>query len=92
MAERSSPVISTAAARSPVTTMIDSAELEAALRANYALIVEAQAELTRYLTKEIEAPALIDNLLALLDGTQQREAKELADIALTVPTFQRVVR
>jgi hypothetical protein len=68
--------------------MINSAELESALRANYALIVEAQSELTRYLTKEIEAPALVDRLLALLDGPQQREAKELADRALTVPTFQ----
>ena len=68
--------------------MIDSAELESALRANLALIEDAQRLLTRYLTKEIEAPALIDNLLALLDGPQQREAKELADNALTVPTFQ----
>ena len=63
-------------------------QLEPAFRAQNALISEAQAEITRYLTKEIEAPALVDRLLALLDGPQQREAKELADRALTVPTFQ----
>jgi hypothetical protein len=68
--------------------MIDPAELEAALRANLALIVEAQRLLADYRSKRTQAPALIDNLLLLLDGPQQREAKELADKALTRDTFQ----
>jgi hypothetical protein len=68
--------------------MTDSAELEAALRANLALIEDAQRLLTRYLAKQVEAPALIDSLLLLLDGPQQREAKELAEKALTRDTFQ----
>jgi hypothetical protein len=57
-------------------------KLEAALRAEESLIVEAQVLLTRYLAKEIEAPALIDSLLRLLDGPQQREAQRLAREAL----------
>jgi hypothetical protein len=68
--------------------MIDHAELEAAHRANRALIEDAQRLLTDYLTKRTQAPALIDNLLLLLDGPQRREAKELADKALTVASFQ----
>jgi hypothetical protein len=68
--------------------MIDSAELEAALRANLALIEDAQRLLADYRSKRTQAPALIDDLLLLLDGPQQREAKELADKALTVATFQ----
>jgi hypothetical protein len=63
--------------------MIDSTALESALRANLALIVEVQRLLTDYLTKRTQAPALIDNLLLLLDGPQQREAKELTEKALT---------
>ena len=48
------------------------AELEAAVRAQGALIAGAQRSLTDYLSKEIEAPALIDGLLKFLDGPQQR--------------------
>jgi hypothetical protein len=69
--------------------MTDPTELEAALRANLALIAESQRLLTDYLSKRTQAPALIDSLLLLLDGPQQREAKELADKALTRDTFKR---
>ena len=48
------------------------AEFETAIRAQAGLISEAQELLTRYLAKEIEAPALIDSLLKLLDGPEQR--------------------
>ena len=48
------------------------AELESAIRAQSALIFEAQSLLTAYLTKDLEAPALIERLLKLLDGPQQR--------------------
>ena len=63
--------------------------LEPAIRAQSALISEAQAEITRYLAKEIEAPELVDRLIRVFDGPAQREAKELADRALTVPTFSK---
>jgi hypothetical protein len=39
---------------------------------------EAQELLTHYLAKQIEAPALIEGLLKLLDGPEQREAYRLA--------------
>jgi hypothetical protein len=58
------------------------AKLEAALRAEDALIVEAQVLLMRYLAQEIEAPALVDGLRRLLDGPQQREAQRRAREAL----------
>jgi hypothetical protein len=58
------------------------------LSANAALIVEAQRLLTDYLSKRTQAPALIDNLLLLLNGSQQREVKELADKALTRDAFR----
>jgi hypothetical protein len=41
--------------------------------------------LTRYLAKQIEAPALIDDLLQLLDGPEQREANRLARERLISP-------
>ncbi len=56
--------------------------LRLALRANLALIVEAQAEITRYHTKEIEAAELIDRMIRLFDGPAQREAQRLAQEAL----------
>jgi hypothetical protein len=46
------------------------------------LIVAAQGLLTRYLAKQIEAPALIDSVLKLFDGAEQREAQRLAHEAL----------
>jgi hypothetical protein len=58
------------------------AELEAALRAQDALIAGAQGLLTRYLSKEIETPALINDLFMLFDGPQQREAQRLAREAM----------
>ena len=57
-------------------------KLEAALRAQAALVSEAQAEITRYLTKEFEQPNSVDRLIRLFDGPQQREAQRLADEAL----------
>jgi hypothetical protein len=58
------------------------AELEAAVRAQDALIAEAQRLLTRYLAKQTEPAELINNLLTLLDGPQQREAQRLVREAL----------
>ena len=57
-------------------------QLEPAIRAQGALIAEAQTEITRYLAKEIEAPALADRLIRLFDGPAQREAQRLAREAL----------
>jgi hypothetical protein len=38
--------------------------------------------LTRYLVKEIESPTLVDNLLTLLDGPEQRETQRVVREAL----------
>jgi hypothetical protein len=38
--------------------------------------------LTRYLVKEIDCPALVDHLLLLFDGPQQRETQRLVREAL----------
>jgi hypothetical protein len=51
------------------------AQLEAALSAQSALFEEAQAEIARYLSKEMEAPEFVNRLIQLLDGPQQREAQ-----------------
>jgi hypothetical protein len=56
--------------------------LEAALRAEDALIREAQSEITLYLAKEIEAPELVTRLIALFDGPEQSRAQRLAADAL----------
>ena len=58
------------------------AELDAAVRAQNALIAKAQRLLTGYLSKEIELPALIDGLLRLPDGPQQRQTQRLVAEAL----------
>jgi hypothetical protein len=58
------------------------AELEAAVRAQDALIAEAQRLLTDYLSKRTESAELINNLLGLFDGSQQREAQRLVREAL----------
>jgi hypothetical protein len=58
------------------------AELEAAVRAQDALIAAAQGLLTRYLSKEVESAELINNLFTLLDGSQQREVQRPAREAL----------
>ena len=57
-------------------------QLKSALRAEDALIVEAQRLLTNYLSKQTEPADLINNLLWLFDGPQQREAQWLAREAL----------
>jgi hypothetical protein len=57
-------------------------ELEAAVRAQDELIASAQGLLTRHLVKEIESPTLVDHLLMLVDGPQQRETKRLVREAL----------
>jgi len=57
-------------------------QLEATLSAQSALIEQAQAEIARYLSKEIESPEFIDRIIRLLDGPQQREALRLAREAL----------
>jgi hypothetical protein len=56
--------------------------LEPAIRAQGALIVEAQREIERYLTKEIESADLVNRLIRLFDGPEQREAARLAREAL----------
>jgi hypothetical protein len=53
-----------------------------ALVAEDALILEAQAEVTRYLSKEIEAAELVNRIIRLLDGPDQRRAQRLAREAL----------
>jgi hypothetical protein len=58
------------------------AELEAAVRAQDVLIAAAQGLLTRYLSKEVESAELIDDLLRLFDGSQEREVQRLAREAL----------
>jgi hypothetical protein len=57
-------------------------QLEAAVRAQDALIVQAQMEVERYLSKQFEAAELVDRLIRILDGSQQREAQRLAREAL----------
>jgi hypothetical protein len=52
-------------------------ELEAAVRAQDAMIDAVQRLLTRYLVKEIESPTLVDNLLTLFDGPEQRETQRV---------------
>jgi hypothetical protein len=58
------------------------AELEAAVRAQDALIAEAQRLLTLYLAKQTGSTDLINNLLWLFDGPQQREAQRLVREAM----------
>jgi hypothetical protein len=72
--------------------MTDPTELEAALRANLALIVEAQRLLTDYRSKRTQAPALIDNLLLLLDGRSNARRKSLRTRRSHGNTFQRKVK
>jgi DNA-binding response OmpR family regulator len=54
-----------------------------ALAAEDALIVEAQAEVERYLAKEFEAAELVNRIILLFDGPDQRRAQQLAREALT---------
>jgi hypothetical protein len=56
--------------------------LEPAIRAQGALIADAQMEITNYLTKKIEAPEFVNRIIRLFDGPEQREAQRLAREAL----------
>ena len=47
-----------------------------------ALIAAAQAEVERYLVKQIEAQEVVDRLIRLLDGPRQREVQRRAREAL----------
>ena len=47
-----------------------------------ALIAAAQAEVERYLVKQIEAQEVVDRLIRLLDGPRQREVQRRAPEAL----------
>jgi hypothetical protein len=63
--------------------MIDrTAKLEAALRVNSALRVEAKHLLAAYIAPESDRGAIINDLIALFDGPAQREAERLAAEAL----------
>jgi hypothetical protein len=58
------------------------AKLEAALRVNAALLVHAQRLIAAYTAPESDRAAIISELIWLLDGPAQREAKRLTDEAL----------
>jgi hypothetical protein len=58
------------------------AKLEAALRVNAALLVHAQRLIAAYIAPESDRAAIISELIRLLDGPPQREAKRLAEGAL----------
>jgi hypothetical protein len=53
-----------------------------ALAAEDALIVAAQAEVEHYLAKEFEAAELVNRIIRLFDGPDQRRAQQLAREAL----------
>jgi hypothetical protein len=57
-------------------------QLEAALRANSALRVEAERLIAAYVAPESERAAIIHELIVLFDGPAQREAQALAAKAL----------
>ena len=63
--------------------MVDrTAKLEAALRVNSVLRVEAEHLLAAYIAPELDRGAIINDLIALFDGPAQREAERLAAEAL----------
>jgi hypothetical protein len=53
-------------------------KLIAALDAHMALRVQAEELIAAYVAPESDRPALIDALITLFDGPQQREAQRLA--------------
>jgi hypothetical protein len=57
-------------------------QLEAALRASAALRVQAERLIAAYVAPESDRPAIINELIALFDGPEQREAERLAAEAL----------
>jgi hypothetical protein len=58
------------------------AKLEAALRVNAALLVHAQRLIAAYIAPESDRAAIISELIRLLDGPAQREARRLTEVAL----------
>ena len=58
------------------------AKLEAALRVNASLLVHAQRLISAYIAPESDRAAIISELIRLLDGPAQREAKRLEEVAL----------
>jgi hypothetical protein len=58
------------------------AQLEAALRANAALRVQAERLIADYVAPESNREAIINELITLFDGPQQRDAQRLAAKAL----------
>jgi hypothetical protein len=58
------------------------AKLEAALRVNAALRVQAERLIAAYVAPESNRGAIINELIALFDGPAQREADRLATEAL----------
>jgi hypothetical protein len=57
-------------------------QLEAALRANAALCVQAKRLIEAYIAPESDKAAVINELIALFDGPAQREAQVLEARAL----------
>ena len=53
------------------------AKLEAALRVNASLLVHAQRLISAFIAPESDRAAIISELIRLLDGPAQREAKRL---------------
>ena len=56
--------------------------LTAALDANVALRVQAERLIAAYVAPESNRAAIVNELIALFDGPQQREAQRLAAVAL----------
>jgi hypothetical protein len=57
-------------------------QLEAALRASAALRLQAERLIAAYVAPESDRPAIINELIVLFDGPEQREAQRLAAEAL----------
>ena len=57
-------------------------QLEAALRANAALRIQAERLIAAYVEPESDRQAIINELITLFDGPAQREAQTLAAVAL----------
>jgi len=63
--------------------MIDRiAKLEAALRVNVARRAQAERLAAAYIARDFDRDAIISELIKLLHGPGQREAKRLAEVAL----------
>ena len=56
--------------------------LTAALDANVALRVQAERLIAAYVAPESNRAAIVNELIALVDGPQRREAQRLAAVAL----------